>query len=120
MSSPRPLPSYAKDPPSLIGGAPCLDFVNTLRWRGDPEARWERLSDYGELAHWAAGAGLLAQGEARRLIGEARRNPSEAEQVRNTALALREALARLFAEPDRAVTRRSGAGQCDPGAGPGP
>ncbi len=30
----------------LVGGAPCLDFVNTVDWRGrdDPE---ESLTEYG-------------------------------------------------------------------------
>ena len=89
-----------QDPPSLIGGLPCLDFVNTVRWRGDPEARWERLTDYGELAHWAAG-GRPAWPGARPGGCWPRPSARQAKRsaVRQAALALREALARLFTAP---------------------
>lgn len=91
--------SYAQTPPRLIAGALGLDFVNTLEWRGDPAMPGERLVSYAELVLWATHAGALGRPEARRLQARARRRTGEAEAVWREAIALREALARLFAAP---------------------
>ena len=90
--SPR---SYVTEPPKLIGGALCLDFVNTLTWRGEPIGGDERLHQYGQLIHWARHAGAIGPSEARALLGLARRRPAEAERQLASAIALREAIARL-------------------------
>jgi predicted RNA-binding Zn ribbon-like protein len=88
--------SYGKQPPRQVGGALCLDFVNTVTWRGDPAARAERLVSYEELLHWARRVGNLSPGEARRLLAEARRRPGVARSILVRALVLREALAQLL------------------------
>ena len=92
---PNDAPSYRKHPPKLVGGVLCLDFVNTVAWRGDPEDRGERLTRYEELLHWAAHAGILDAGAVRRLLREAARHPGAANSVVARAIELREALARL-------------------------
>ena len=97
MAAGSPPRSYALVPPKLIGGALCLDFVNTRDWRGDRSAPGERLVRYEELLHWAAHAGALGTREGRRLLTEARRRPEEALAVLDSAIALREGLARLVA-----------------------
>jgi predicted RNA-binding Zn ribbon-like protein len=97
-------PSYAVVPPKLIGGELCLDFINTHQWRRDRSAGGERLTDYEELLHWATQAGDLDGREGRRLRDAARRRPDRARAVLAEALALREALARLFARPRRPAT----------------
>ena len=97
MAAASPPRSYALVPPKLIGGALCLDFVNTLQWRGNRSAPGERLVRYEELLHWAAHAGALGTREGRRLLTEARRRPKEALAVLDSAIALREGLARLIA-----------------------
>ena len=87
--------SYATEPPKLIAGALCLDFVNTLTWRGDPAEGDERLHHYEQLIYWARHAGVIGQADARRLLGDARRRPQDARRVLESALALRETIARL-------------------------
>lgn len=92
-------PSFAKKPPKLVGNSLCIDFINTVQWRGRPDAPDERLTSYGELLLWAEHAGALSAAEARRLAAEARRRPDAAERTLADAIALREALARLFSQP---------------------
>ena len=61
----------------LLGGELCLDFANTVEpRRGD--VRSDYLGGYSDLVRWARHAGSLSEEEARRLIGEAERRPSEA------------------------------------------
>ncbi|MGE0723086.1 MAG: ABATE domain-containing protein [Alphaproteobacteria bacterium] len=88
-------PSFADSPAQRVGGSLALDFVNTVELRGDPAARGERLTDYGELGHWLAQAGLLDRIELRALLAEAARRPRDAARVLDEARALREAIARL-------------------------
>lgn len=88
--------SYATHPPKALGGALCLDFVNTVTWRGDPERRAERLHGYAELVHWCAGFGLIAARDAAALLAEAGTRPRVAERVRGLALRLRGELEDAF------------------------
>jgi len=90
------LPSYRDRPPKFIAGARCLDFLNTVEWRGDPRARGERLGSYAEFIAWAEAAGYVAPGEARRLRALAARNPRRAGAVIGEAVRLRETLARFL------------------------
>jgi predicted RNA-binding Zn ribbon-like protein len=77
-------------------GALCLDFANTVSWRGSAE--WvDRLPTYGELIRFAQQSGLVSEAESRRLRQEAARRPDAATRVLRKAVALREALYRTFA-----------------------
>jgi predicted RNA-binding Zn ribbon-like protein len=79
----------------LVGGALCLDFVNTV----DPRhgrARTEYLTDYTSLVSWAAHAGAINAVEAGALQAEARRRPQEAARVHRDAIALREHAYEIF------------------------
>lgn len=100
---PDPVPSYREKPPKLLGGVLCLDFVNTVSWRGDPEDRGERLTSYRELLHWAVHAGVLDEQASRRLSKEAARRPRDAQAVVDAAIRLREALVRLLLHHPRAA-----------------
>jgi predicted RNA-binding Zn ribbon-like protein len=95
MSGPQS--SYALQPPKLIGNSLCVDFINTVAWRGRRAGSEERLTGYADLVHWSAGAGALRRGETSRLLAEARRRPEAAAGVLASGVALREALARLLA-----------------------
>lgn len=79
---------------NYIGGDPALDLVNTVDWT--PKGpRSDRLRNFGSLAAWASGAGLLSPDEARRL----QRDPPPAEARDGTfeaALDLRRRLRHLF------------------------
>jgi len=86
----------------FLGGALCLDFLNTLHdaRAQDPE---EELSSDADLAAWAAQAGILSAREAGRLQAGALRNyvqfkllGKKRASLRDNARALREALRQMF------------------------
>lgn len=85
-----------------MGGAPCLDFVNTVGYRGRGEGAEERLADYPALVAWAQRAGILGAAEAAEAMAAAEARPAEAAAVVAEARALREAIARLFLGRPRA------------------
>jgi predicted RNA-binding Zn ribbon-like protein len=95
-----PWPSYRVRAPNLVGGALCLDFVNTIEWRGAAR-RGERLVDYGELVVWAEAAGIVDRHTRRRLEAAAKDRPAVAARVLAEAIEFRETLAALL-EPYRA------------------
>jgi predicted RNA-binding Zn ribbon-like protein len=73
----------------------CLDFANTVDRRPSPTPL-ERLRGYGDLATWAAGAGLLSARDARALAERARRQPAATAEVMRQATRLREAIYRVI------------------------
>ena len=114
----------------LEGGRLCLDFVNTLDWRGAPQPV-ELLRGYADLLVWAVHAGLLEREAAAGLQEDAALRPDRARDVLRRAVTLREALHRLLrtagaegpaSAADRAVLNAelaspAGAWQLVPGAG---
>jgi predicted RNA-binding Zn ribbon-like protein len=79
----------------LTGGQRCLDFVNTVSGDRGGVTR-ERLGSYADLLAWARQAEAVDAAHARRLLAESRRRPADAEAVHREAIALREALYRVF------------------------
>jgi predicted RNA-binding Zn ribbon-like protein len=77
-------------------GALCLDFANTTSWRGSG-APVEHLPDYEELIRFALQSKVISEEEGRRLRREAARRPAAAARALRKAIALREALYRIFA-----------------------
>jgi predicted RNA-binding Zn ribbon-like protein len=79
----------------LVGGAVCLDFANTVGGtRANPK---ERLHAYEDLVQWSARAGGLEAKAVDPLLALAAERPDEAARVHARALALREAIYRIFA-----------------------
>jgi len=72
-----------------------LDFANTLEWHAS-EHPVERLASYADLLAWAQAAGLVDDRQARALLELSSTNPEAAQAAYQRALALREALYRLF------------------------
>jgi predicted RNA-binding Zn ribbon-like protein len=83
----RPLP--------LLGGAICLDFVNTVDPRLQPP-REDFLASFDQLARWGRYVGVLSTREERALLAARGSEPSYAAEVHGRALELREALYQLF------------------------
>ena len=77
------------------GGVPCLDFVNTLAWRLT-DRPMEYLGSYEDLLAWGRQAGLLAPDETEALSGGAATDSEEARATLSRAVALREAVHRVF------------------------
>lgn len=79
----------------LVGGWLCLDFANTLAWRGGVDPH-EWLSDYDDLVSWGRHVGILGEEEAQTLLREGRINSGHAQDVYGRAIQLREAISRIF------------------------
>lgn len=94
MTSPRL--SYRDFPPKLVAGNLCLDFLNTVEWRGDAEHRIERLTDYDEFLVWACAARVIESDRADYYRREATERPDAAAGVVRQAIALRENLVELL------------------------
>jgi predicted RNA-binding Zn ribbon-like protein len=79
----------------LLGGWLCLDFVNSIENRaGHPPEDF--LTSYPDLARWSRHAGLIDGATATRLMALAAADEPGAVRALANALALREALHRLF------------------------
>ena len=78
----------------LVGGALCLDFVNTINSRLNPEHDY--LIQYSDLVGWANKLGILSPTQANQLEKRAKQNQEDAERVINTAQRIRELLYRIF------------------------
>lgn len=120
-------PSYAEKPPKPVAGALCLDFINTVTWRGDPVRRAERLTSYGELLIWSRLLGTLSAATERALRSAAARDAGAAARVLDDAIKLRHEMAHLF-DPgleartktpvlDRVTRDMGGIGRVIPGKG---
>jgi predicted RNA-binding Zn ribbon-like protein len=79
----------------LLGNWLCLDFTNTLVWRLREQPS-EFLDDYPALVAWGRHAGALDDELAARLLDEARGKTRTAAASVERAVALREAIYRIF------------------------
>lgn len=86
-----------------MGGRLCLDFVNTVDWRGR-ESPQEFLYTYRDLIAWSRHAGLIKNREAQILMQQADKHPSEAERILSRAVELRETIYRLFSSTAEGVS----------------
>lgn len=100
-------PERAEPVFDLSAGALCLDFANTVSDRGGA-APIERLRSYADLVAWARQAGVASAVAAAGLARRGARRPEAAARALAAAIALREALFRLFAA--------SAAGEAPPAA----
>ena len=86
----------------LVGGDPCLDFVNTVGGRvraasaAPAVVRDDKLRSYRDLVAFGLHAGLVDEAAGRRLLRRARARPREAAAALGRALAFREALYRTL------------------------
>ena len=80
----------------LLGGRLCLDFVNTLDWRGTDRPR-EFLNTFDDLVFWSRHVGICSRQETIKLYKIAEQSDAEAKSVLNRAVKLRETIYRLFA-----------------------
>src|SRR5215210_7486623 len=79
----------------LLGGALCLDFVNSIENRAGhgPE---DFLTSYPDLVRWGRHAGLVDEASATKLMARAAADEPAAHEALHQALALRAALHRIF------------------------
>ena len=93
MNKSAPDPTQLK----LIGGRPCLDFVNTVGSRMSQTGEsFEWLTSYEGLLAWCRHAGVLSADAVATLLEQAESRPDDAAAVLARAQELREALFRIF------------------------
>ena len=83
----------------LIAAIPqdlCLAYANTLSWRGS-DAPTETLTTLGDLLEWLHGAAGVAASATEEVGAWSREHPKKAAAVFADAIAVREALFRIFA-----------------------
>ena len=86
-----------KRPPrfELIGGAVCLDFINTLDDRFSSQPK-ELLNTYIDLARFAEDERVLSDLQVDRLLAASMQSPDEAQRALRSAIELREAMYQVF------------------------
>ncbi len=79
----------------LVGGALCLDFINTLddRFTNEPK---ELLKTYIDLARFAEDTGILSASEVDRLFTRSQTSAEAAQRALVAAIELREAMHAVF------------------------
>ena len=78
----------------LVGGNPCLDFVNTVNSRAEPEHDY--FAAYTDVIDWAGMVKLLTPAQVRSLKQQATAETAEADRVLEKILEAREGLYRVF------------------------
>jgi predicted RNA-binding Zn ribbon-like protein len=79
----------------IVGGELCLDFANTVAWRRDGDFG-NHLHDYADLIAWGVHVKALDGLQADTLRNRAAAHPKLAQAAYNRAIALREAIYRIF------------------------
>lgn len=116
MSSIKQLPAF-----QLTGGHVCLDFANTLDYRGRPN-ELDLLSQYRDLVTFAELTGVINAADAQRAVRAGDRNPTEADRVLRKARKLREAAFSIFSaiaarqQPAVAALEELNSAVCEAGA----
>lgn len=80
---------------NLQEGRVCIDFVNTVDWRGS-DRPIEYLNTYADLVKWSQRKGILDGSQVETLLIEADRRPEEAQDVLERAIMFREAAYRIL------------------------
>lgn len=81
----------------LTGGHPALDLANTVSRRDDPTRRKEHLDSFSDLVSFALQDKILTPKQANDLEARARQSATDSARSFRKAIALREALYRVFA-----------------------
>lgn len=79
----------------LLGEKLCLDFINSVGWRGGENSK-DFFETYDDLLIWSRYVGILSDEDIKKLQQRARKHPNDAANTMNRAFRLREAMYSLF------------------------
>ncbi|MCR8645446.1 CGNR zinc finger domain-containing protein [Paenibacillus sp. N1-5-1-14] len=82
--------------PDLLGGRLCLDFANTVGWHDSIEESKESLTSYEKLVNWSLHANILNKTQSLSLLKKAENQPSQAKEVLEQAIELRESIYQIL------------------------
>ncbi len=80
---------------TLLGGKKCLDFINTLDWRGR-DRPVEYLNSFEDVIRWAAYVKVISLKEEKDFSKQAGMNIKKAEEALTITIELRELLYKMF------------------------
>ena len=78
-----------------LGGALCLNFINTRSWNRHGSLS-DYLTSYTELIQWNVQFGLLSSNKADQLTAYAQQQPTRVQAVWDQAIMLRETIYGIF------------------------
>jgi len=93
--NPALTPEFTKKKFDFVAGNLCLDYCNTVGGKRGAIAR-EYLGSYSAFILWCEQAGLINKTKGRALMEHGAKHPTEAARVFARAVALREAIYRIF------------------------
>ncbi len=88
---------------NLLGERLCLDFVNTVSWRGRDDAK-DFFDTFTGLLTWSRYVNILTGKDFDMLNQRAKKYPNEAKKALKMAIALREAMYALFSARSERIT----------------
>ncbi|MEP6988208.1 MAG: ABATE domain-containing protein [Chloroflexota bacterium] len=81
----------------VIGGELCLDFANTVSWRGTERAH-DWLYNFAHFGAWGELVGQITEQEQADLMNVAEQQHNQAQRVLQKAVVLREAINTIFSD----------------------
>src|SRR2546427_560950 len=102
MRNSAPAPDHDVE---FVGGALALDFTNTVGGT-HTEPTHDHIRGFDDLVRFLLLARNVSEADARRLVMRAQRQPAEARKVVERAVALREAIWRVFSPLANHATAR--------------
>ncbi len=75
----------------LLGESLCLDFVNTVGWRGRKRSK-DYFTTYSDLLFWSRYVKIISEKDFNALLQKANTHPKEAQKTIKRAIDLREAI----------------------------
>ena len=79
----------------LLGENLCLDFVNTVSWRGRDSSQ-DFFNSYRDLLNWSQYVNIITDKDVHNLSKKAERHPLEAKKALEKAIELREVIYAIF------------------------
>jgi predicted RNA-binding Zn ribbon-like protein len=82
---------------TLLGGKLCLDFINTLDWRGR-KPPVEYLNNFSDVIRWAAYVKIITPEQEIKMNRQSTKNKDLSKKALKSSIELRELLHRLFSD----------------------
>jgi predicted RNA-binding Zn ribbon-like protein len=91
----------------LLGENLCLDFVNTVSWRGRDSSQ-DFFNSYRDLLNWSENVNIITEKDLNNLSKKAERHPLEAKKVLEKAIELREVIYAIFLADIEGISPKKG------------
>jgi len=90
---------------TLLGGKVCLDFINTLDWRGR-DLPVEYLNNFTDVVKWAVYVNIITKDQEKRFNHQVKNNKDKAKKALGCCIELRELLHQIFQNVEQGEKNR--------------